>query len=431
MADARPRPPLHSIEKVSHTFVLPSGQRLEVLRDVSVEIREDEVVALLGPSGCGKSTILRILAGLIQPTSGEVRVRGVPLVGMAKGVAIVFQGFALFPWMTVVENVRCVLEAAGLPAAEEAVRIAEAIRMVGLTGFEEAYPRELSGGMKQRVGMARALSLRPEALFMDEPFSQVDALTAEALRAEILDIWAVRQQNPSSILLVSHDIMEVVTMADRIVVLSANPGQVRTVMENTLARPRDPRSPEVLALVDRLHDLITGHELPDLPEAAPAAAAARPPEILPSSPAGDVIGLIEWLDARAGQEDVFRIAAETGRDFGHLLQAVKAAELLDLIDTPKRLAVLTAEGRAFVAAAPERRKALWREKLLALPLFADVRDALLQAPDHRLPRDFVLETIVLRMPSEDYERVFEVWIGWARYGDLFAYDENDGVVSLQ
>jgi NitT/TauT family transport system ATP-binding protein len=187
----------------------------------------------------------------------------------------------------------------------------------------------------------------------------------------------------------------------------------------------------VLALVDRLHDLITGHELPDLPEAAPAAAAARPPEILPSSPAGDVIGLIEWLDARGGQEDVFRIAAETGRDFGHLLQAVKAAELLDLIDTPKRLAVLTAEGRAFVAAAPERRKALWREKLLALPLFADVRDALLQAPDHRLPRDFVLETIVLRMPSEDYERVFEVWIGWARYGDLFAYDENDGVVSLQ
>ncbi len=432
MAADTARPPLCAIEGVSHTFVLPSGQRLEVLRDVSVEIRENEVVALLGPSGCGKSTILRILAGLIRPTSGAVKVRGQPLLGMAPGVAIVFQGFALFPWMTVVENVRAVLQAAGLPPQEAATRIADAIRMVGLAGFEEAYPRELSGGMKQRVGMARALSLRPEALFMDEPFSQVDALTAEALRAEILDIWAAHHQDPSALLLVSHDIKEVVTMADRIVVLSANPGRVRTVLENTLPRPRDPRSAEVLALVDRLHDLITGHELPDLPEAAtPAPAAARVPEILPSAPVGDVIGLIEWLDARGGQEDVFRIAAETGREFGHLITAVKAAELLELVDTPRRLAVLTPEGKAFAAAGPEGRKAAWREKLLALRLFADVRDALQAAPDHRLPRDFVLETIVMRMPAEDYDRVFEVWVGWARYGDLFAYDENDGTVSLQ
>jgi NitT/TauT family transport system ATP-binding protein len=425
------RPPLCALEGVSHTFVLPSGQRLEVLRDVSVEIRENEVVALLGPSGCGKSTILRILAGLIQPTSGAVKVRGQPLVGLAPGVAIVFQGFALFPWMTVVENVRTVLQAAGLPPHETAARIAEAIRMVGLAGFEEAYPRELSGGMKQRVGMARALSLRPEALFMDEPFSQLDALTAEALRAEILDIWAAHQQDPSALLLVSHDIKEVVTMADRIVVLSANPGRVRTVVENRLPRPRDARSPEVLALVDRLHDLITGHELPDLPESAAPAAAAAMPEILPSAPVGDVIGLVEWLDARGGSEDVFRIAAETGREFGHLLTAVKAAELLELVDTPRRLAVLTPEGKAFVASGPEARKALWRDKLLALRLFADVRDALAEAPGHRLPRDFVLETIVLRMPAEDYDRVFEVWIGWARYGDLFAYDEDDGSVSLQ
>jgi NitT/TauT family transport system ATP-binding protein len=279
--------------------------------------------------------------------------------------------------------------------------------------------------------MARALSLRPEALFMDEPFSQVDALTAEALRAEILDIWSAKQQDPSALLLVSHDIKEVVTMADRIVVLSANPGRVRTVVENRLPRPRDPRSPEVLALVDRLHDLITGHELPDLPEPVAPAAVEAQPEILPSAPVGDVIGLIEWLDARGGQEDVFRIAAETGREFGHLLTAVKAAELLELVDTPRRLAVLTPVGKAFAAAGPEGRKAAWREKLLTLRLFADVRDALVVAAGHRLPRDFVLETIVLRMPAEDYDRVFEVWIGWARYGDLFAYDENDGTVSLQ
>jgi NitT/TauT family transport system ATP-binding protein len=432
MADATTSPPLHALDHVSHTFVLPSGQRLEVLSDVSVEIRANEVVALLGPSGCGKSTILRILAGLIQPTHGEVRVRGRPLQGLAPGVAIVFQGFALFPWMTVVENVRAVLQAAGLPPEEAGPRIAEAIRMVGLAGFEEAYPRELSGGMKQRVGMARALSLRPEALFMDEPFSQVDALTAESLRAEILDIWAAHEKDPSALLLVSHDIKEVVTMADRIVVLSANPGRVRTVVANTLPRPRDPRAPEVLALVDRLHDLITGHELPDLPEpAGPAPAAAPGPEIIPLATATDIIGLLEWLGARGGQDDVFRIAAETGREFGHLLSAVKAAELLDLVDTPRRMAVLTPEGRAFVEAGPEARKAQWRAKLLAMRIFSDVRAALLEAPHQRLPRDFVLETIVLRMPAEDYQRVFDVWIGWARYGDLFAYDEVDGTVSLQ
>jgi len=301
---------------------------------------------------------------------------------------------------------------------------------VGLEGYEEAYPRELSGGMKQRVGMARALSLRPEALFMDEPFSQVDALTAEALRAEILDIWASSERNPSSVLLVSHDIMEVVTMADRIVVLSANPGRVRTVVENPLPRPRDARSPDVARLVDRLHDLITSHELPDVP-AAPVPAAAAPLEILAAAPAAEVVGLIDWLDARGGQDDVFRIAGETGREFGQVLTLVKAAELLDLVDTPQRLVVLTPLGRQFAAAAPHARKAIWRARLMGLRLFSDVRDAVAAAPDHRLPRDFVLETIALRMPAEDSEKLFEVWVGWARYGELFAYDDADGVITPQ
>jgi NitT/TauT family transport system ATP-binding protein len=419
--------PLCELEGVSQVFVLPSGQRLEVLDDVSLAIRPNEVVALLGPSGCGKSTILRILAGLIRPTRGTVRYRGRPLEGLAPGVAIVFQSFALFPWMTVAENVRAVLEAAGLASEEVAGRAAEAIRLVGLAGFEEAYPRELSGGMKQRVGMARALSLRPEVLFMDEPFSQVDALTAESLRAELLDIWAEREKNPSSILLVSHDIKEVAYMADRIVVLGANPGRVRTIVESRLPRPRDYRSREVLALVDRLHDLITGHELPDVPAAAPAAAT----EVLPDAGASEIVGLLEYLDARDGREDVFRIAAETNREFGRVLTVVKAAELLDLVDTPKRLAVLTADGRAFVRADADGRKAIWRRKLLEMRLFSDVRDALVEEPSHRLPREFVLETIVLRMPAEDYEKVFATWIGWARYGDLFAYDEDEGYVALQ
>jgi NitT/TauT family transport system ATP-binding protein len=435
-ATAAAAAPLAQLLGVSHTFVLPSGQSLEVLRDVSVEIRPDEVVALLGPSGCGKSTILRILAGLIQPTSGEVRSHGQPLQGLAPGIAIVFQGFALLPWMTVQENVRTVLRAARLPDDEAATRTAEAIRLVGLAGFEEAYPRELSGGMKQRVGMARALSLHPEALFMDEPFSQVDALTAEAMRAEILDIWAERTRNPSSILLVSHDIQEVATMADRIVVLSANPGRVRTVVENGLARPRDPRSPEVVALIDRLHDLITGHELPDEPPApapAPAPTAEEPSvfEPLPPATLAEVVGLLEWLDARGGSQDVFRVAAETGREFGVVLNAVKAAELLDLVDTPRRLVVLTPVGRELLAAAPEHRKAVLRRQLRTLRLFAEVEAALRAAPGGRLPGEFVEELIALRLPSEDFQRVFSTFVGWARAGDLFAYDDVTGVLEPQ
>jgi NitT/TauT family transport system ATP-binding protein len=421
-------PPLCEIEGVSHYFDLPSGQRLQVLEDVSIQVRPNEVVALLGPSGCGKSTILRILAGLIRPTRGTVRAHGKPLEGLNPGVAIVFQSFALMPWMTVTENVRTVLVAARLPEDQIAPRVAEAIRLVGLAGFEDAYPRELSGGMKQRVGMARALSLRPEVLFMDEPFSQVDALTAESLRAELLDIWAARHQNPSSILLVSHDIKEVVYMADRIVVLSAKPGRVRTIVEDNLPRPRDYRSREVLALVDRLTDLITGHELPDVP---PTAAPPPSAEVLPDAQASEMVGLIEYLDAREGREDVFRIAAETNREFGRVLNIVKAAEMLDLVDTPKRLAVLTPDGRQFARSDADGRKAIFRKKLLELRIFADVRDALLEEPSHKLPKDFVLEIIVLRMPAEDYERVFSTWIGWARYGDLFAYDEDTDTVSLK
>src|SRR5712692_2675610 len=206
--------PLCELQHVSQEFHQPNGISLRVLDDVGLQIRPNEVVALLGPSGCGKSTILRILAGLLKPTRGEVLYRGRPLTDLNPGVAIVFQSFALFPWMTVRDNVELALEAAGLPPEEVRARAAAVIRTVGLEGFLRAYPRELSGGMKQRVGMARALSVNPEMLFMDEPFSQVDALTAESLRAEVIDIWQARRRRLSSILMVSHDIKEVVYMAD-------------------------------------------------------------------------------------------------------------------------------------------------------------------------------------------------------------------------
>ena len=422
--------PLCEARGVYHDFLLPNGRPRRVLEDINLAIQPDELVALLGPSGCGKSTILRILAGLVRPSGGEVFEHGRPLAGLNPSVAIVFQCFALYPWMTVAENIRAVLQAAGLPPDEVRGRTERTIRLVGLAGFEEAYPRELSGGMKQRVGMARALSVDPELLFMDEPFSQVDALTAESLRAEVVDIWAVKDRNPSSILMVSHDIKEVVYMADRIVVLGANPGRVRTVVENRLPRPRDYRSPEVLSMVDELHDIITGHELPDVPvpAAGPMPSAIEP---LPDASASEIVGLLEYLDAHGGREDVFRIAGDTNREFGHLIGVVKAAEMLNFVDTPKRLAVLEPDGQRFVRSTPVERKAIWREQLLKLHLFHEIHQVLGRQPDHSIDRDFVLETIIMRLPQENYERIFQTLIRWARFGDLFAYDETTQTVSLQ
>ncbi|HWC73381.1 MAG TPA: nitrate/sulfonate/bicarbonate ABC transporter ATP-binding protein [Gemmatimonadales bacterium] len=420
--------PLCELRHVSHDFILPNGKPLRVLEDISVAVARNEVVALLGPSGSGKSTVLRILAGLIKPSHGEVLYHGEPLRGLNPGVAIVFQSFALYPWMTVRRNVQTVLEVRGVPESEAVERAEHAITRVGLGGFEDAYPRELSGGMKQRVGMARALVVDPEILFMDEPFSQVDALTAESLRAEVLDIWSHKGRNPSSILMVSHDIREVAFMADRIVVLGGNnPARIRTIVQDDLPRPRDYQASECVALIDQLHGIITGSELPDVAAAADQAAVIEP---LPHVSPVEVVGLLEYLDARGGKGDVFRIAAQTHREFGDVITIVKAAEMLNLVDTPKSVVLLEADGRRFVQGTPDERKVIWRTQLLKLALFREIRDILRKQRGHAIDREIILETIVLRIPQEDYEKVFETLIGWARFGELFSYDEATGMVSL-
>jgi NitT/TauT family transport system ATP-binding protein len=421
--------PLCELKKVTRDFRLPNGKPLRVLEDIDLTVRPGEIIALLGPSGCGKSTILRILAGLIEPSGGAVLAHGQPLRGLNPGIAIVFQSFALYPWMTVTQNVEMALKAARLPGAEIAERSQRAIHLVGLAGFEEAYPRELSGGMKQRVGMARALAVDPEILFLDEPFSQVDALTAESLRAEVVDIWSAHGRRLSSILMVSHDIKEVAYMADRIVILGANPGQVRTTVDNRLPRPRNYSSPQFLRLVDELHDLITGHELPDVPATA-AGTRASTPEPLPEAMPGEVVGLLEYLDARGGREEIFRIASDTHCEFGKMLAIVEAAEMLDFVDTPKRIVVLEPEGRRFVQATPDEQMDIWRKQILNLSIVRLLYEALQRHPGHTADRDSMLEMLVLWLPQENYERLFHTIIGWARYGNLFVYDETRETVSL-
>ena len=407
---------------VSHDFRQPNGKPFAALRDISLAIHRREVVALLGPSGCGKSTLLRILAGLAKPTVGSVLFRGSTFTGINPGMALVFQSFALYPWMTVEENIRTVLVAAGIASADISEKVKRAVTRVGLSGFEHAYPRELSGGMKQRVGVARAMALDPEMLFLDEPFCHVDALTAESLRAEVLDLWASPGGNPSSILLVSHDIAEVVAMADRIVLLGANPGRVRQIVDNPLPRPRNLRSPEALAMIDRLHDLITGHEMPDAPAPAQRKTGGEFAPI-PAVRAIQILGLLEFLDARGGNDDLFAITDHTGQEFGHIIQVVKAAELLGCVQTPKRQVVITDAGRALISADHTERTGLWRECILAIPLVRTVVDLVRARGDSGLDSDTVIETLILKLPQEDYEQTFITIINWCRFGELLTYDE--------
>ncbi len=428
--NSQPSAPICEIRNVDHAFSRPGGETLKVLQGINLEIRPNEVIALIGPSGCGKSTILRTFAGLIKPTSGEVIYHGAPLHGINPGVAIVFQSFALYPWLTVTQNVENVLKAARLSPDAIRARAERAIKMVGLDGFEEAYPRELSGGMKQRVGMARALSVDPEILFMDEPFSHLDALTAEALRQEILDIWFDADRNPSSILMVSHDIKEVVFMADRIVVLAAHPGRVRTVIDNPLPRPRDPRAPAFLRLVDQLHDIITAAELPDAPpprvEAGAAAPAAPSPIApIPRAPINKVLGLLETLAHKGGRQEIYELCAELNHEFGDFLEVVKSAELLGFVDTPGSDVAMTPAGAALVSAGPVERKRAVRERLLRIGLFVHFTELLRGAPERSISRDLALEEVAIRLPHERPAGTIETLINWGRYAELFGFNRDE------
>ncbi|WP_226365074.1 nitrate/sulfonate/bicarbonate ABC transporter ATP-binding protein [Pseudonocardia sp. ICBG162] len=420
---------LISVDAVSTSFPGAEGGELRVLQDIRLDLHAGEVVALLGRSGSGKSTLLRTVAGLIAPTSGSVRYRGRELNGANPGVAMVFQSFALMPWLTVQDNVELGLAARGVPAAERRERALAAIDLIGLDGFESAYPKELSGGMRQRVGFARALVLEPDLLLMDEPFSALDVLTAENLRSELMGLWTGGRFPTTGICIVTHNIEEAVLLADRVVVLEAGPGRVRAEVEVDLPRPRDRTAPAFTALVDRLYDLLTGREPDDLPSGAgDLTPTARP---LPAASVGGLAGLAEIVHARGGRADLPDLAGELSFEVDDLLPLVDAAAMLDLVAVSGADLHLTPTGTAFTTADIQESKRIFagqaRERA---PLVRTIHRALSASSDGSLRATFFLDLLRRGFSAEDAQQQLDTAIDWGRYGELFDFDTDTGRISL-
>jgi len=443
--------PLIELRHASKSYAgADGGAPVTVLDDINLDVRDGEMLALLGQSGSGKSTILRLMAGLTAPTQGSVLSHGSPLDGVNHRLAIVFQSFALYPWLTVQENVQVGLIQRRLDERQEEEEIARALELIGLTGYENAYPKQLSGGMRQRVGFARALVAQPEVLCMDEPFSALDVLTAENLRTQVVDLWrGSGHAGLRSIFLVTHNIAEAVFIATRIVIISSHPGRVRHVIVNPLPYPRDVNSRQFAALVDQVHAAITALVLPDEPAAPPTAAAVGAPaapveglaeaalsptgarvETIPNAPVETIVGLLEILEDSKETINVFDLSARIGREFGETIAIVKAAEMLGLVDTPKDDVIMTQAGWYFLAAPATVRKTLFRQAIMKLRLFQMLTARLEAAPDGRIDADTVLEELGTLLPYDQPAKLFQTLIAWGRYAELVDFDQDANAVYL-
>ncbi len=426
-----------AIIEVSHvdkTFTSPDGSPLPVLDDISLTLHEGEIVALLGRSGSGKSTLLRCIAGLIAPTSGEIKYRGQVLDGANPGVAMVFQSFALLPWLTVQQNVEIGLEALGVEPKERHIRAERAIDTIGLDGFESAYPKELSGGMRQRVGFARALVVEPDALLMDEPFSALDVLTAQNLRAELLRLWHDHDFPTKSMLIVTHNIEEAVILADRIFVLGANPGRIRAEIPCLLSQPRDRHDPNFAALVDEIYVFMTGG---DTRAPAHVWTVASPGEgspidtPLPQATAGGMSGLLEILEAHGGREDLPDLASELTFEVDDLLPIVGAAQLLGLAMVDDADLEITEDGKTFVAAdILESKEIFARRARERAPLVRAICRGLEATKDGTLGDTFFLDLLRRGFSEDEAREQLRIAVDWGRYGELFDLDSNTGQLTL-
>jgi NitT/TauT family transport system ATP-binding protein len=419
---------LIDVDEVSKSFPGAAGEELRVLDSIDLQLRTGEIVALLGRSGSGKSTLLRIIAGLIAPTSGTVCYRGAELNGANPGAALVFQSFALMPWLTVQDNVQLGLAARRVPPRQRRERALEAIDMIGLHGFESAYPKELSGGMRQRVGFARALVLDPDLLLMDEPFSALDVLTAENLRTELVKLWSTDKFPTKAICIVTHNIEEAVLLADRVVVLGANPGRILADVHVDIDRPRDRRSPAFEALVDQLYGLLTGRETAEVvPEPTADTPLARP---LPEATVGGIAGLLEMVYANGGRMGLPALAYELNFSINDLLPLVDAAAMLDFVTIGDGELTLTDIGAQFFTADIQHSKQIFATQARhRAPLVRTICTALAGSADGNLRAGFFLDLLRRGFSDDDARRQLEIAIGWGRYGELYDYDSTSDQIT--
>ncbi|MGH8273714.1 MAG: nitrate/sulfonate/bicarbonate ABC transporter ATP-binding protein [Gammaproteobacteria bacterium] len=419
-----------ALRDVSKDFRGPEHQSISILSGVNLTLREGEIVTLLGKSGAGKTTILRMIAGLVPPTSGEVLYRGQPVRGSEVGISMVFQNFALFPWLDVFENVRLGLEARGFGAGEMRRRTLEAIDMIGLDGFESAYPKELSGGMRQRVGFARALVAEPDVLLMDEPFSALDVPTAETLRDDLLRLWHERKIPTRAILMVSHDIEESLLLADRLLILDGTPGAIKDELVVRLAHPRDRNAPTFRGFVDRVYLAIT----------RPMASAFGPSEApgldyrLPSANVQQMLGVLDAVREESENDwlELAELAEELEMELDEMFTVVEGLELLGFAEVKAGSLHLTATGANFLAADILERKVIFGRALRErVPLVRHITDAIATEGDHKVDEDRFLSRLNESLTEEEAQRVLEVVVAWGRYAEIFAYDYDDGEFSLE
>jgi NitT/TauT family transport system ATP-binding protein len=426
--------PIIEARQLEKFYAQPDGSRIQVIAATDLAVYPGQIIALLGPSGCGKSTLLRMLTGLAPASAGGVLWHGQPVRGETPNVSIVFQSFALFPWLTVIENVEAPLEARGMPPIERHKRALRIIDAVGLDGFETAYPKELSGGMKQRVGVARALVVEPEVLFMDEPFSALDVLTAETLRGELLELWLEHKIPTRAIFIVTHNIEEAVVLADRIIVLGRNPAHIHADFPVDIPQPRDRKSPRFIELVDAIYRVLTRPDLEsDILQATEAASASAHHHVimLPHTRPGGMAGLLEILVDQGGRADLHRLAAELSLEVDALLPTVDTAVLLGFLRVEEGDAIITPEGQAFAQADIQARKAIFRKAALAnIPLLRQMEQALKAKANRTLQDEFFRDLLDEHFSEDEARRQLETAIQWGRYSEIFDYDAATGKLTL-
>jgi NitT/TauT family transport system ATP-binding protein len=428
--------PLLDIHALRQTFPRADGGEHLVLDDVELSLAQGQIVGLLGRTGSGKSTLLRLIAGLALPVSGEVTYLGEPVIGPAPGIAMVFQSFALFPWLTVLENVQLGLEALGLPDPEIRTRALAAIDLIGLDGYESAYPRELSGGMRQRVGFARALVVHPNILLMDEPFSALDVLTAETLRTDFLELWGEGKLPIKGVLLVTHNIEEAVLMCDRILLFSTNPGRIIRDIAVDLKQPRNRLDPQFRDMVEKIYVAMTARTPagPHVGAVAERTPATTINTVLPRVSANLLSGLIETLVAAPfnGKADLPVLADELHMESDELFPVVESLQMFRLAEIEGGDIKLTDIGKQFVELGTDDRKKLFQRQLLSyVPLATHIRRVLQERTNHGAPKSRFLDELEDHMTTEDAEHTLRAVIAWGRYAEVFAYDDDSETFSLE